>query len=74
MPRSTRAFAVAGILLSFLSTVIAAVAQEAHSADSQIPASQTFALTDTNELTLVGVKAEAVEYKGRKAIRLTAQE
>jgi hypothetical protein len=32
---------------------------------------QTFALTDTKDLVLVNVKAEAVEYKGRKAVRLT---
>ena len=32
---------------------------------------QTFALSDTNDLVLVNVKAEALEYKGRKAVRLT---
>ena len=32
---------------------------------------QTFALSDTKDLVLVNVKAEAVEYKGRKAVRLT---
>jgi hypothetical protein len=32
---------------------------------------QTFALSDTKELVLVNVKAEAVEYKGRNAVRLT---
>ena len=32
---------------------------------------QTFALSDTKDLTLINVKAEAVEYKGRKAVRIT---
>ena len=32
---------------------------------------QTFALSDTRDLVLLNVKAEAVEYKGRKAVRLT---
>ena len=32
---------------------------------------QTFALSDTKDLVLVNVKADAVEYKGRKAVRLT---
>ena len=32
---------------------------------------QTFALSDTKELVLVNTKADAVEYKGRKAVRLT---
>jgi hypothetical protein len=34
---------------------------------------QTFALTDTKDLVLVNVKADAVEYKGRKAVRLTKE-
>ena len=32
---------------------------------------QSFALTDTKDLVLLNVKAESVEYKGRKAVRLT---
>jgi len=32
---------------------------------------QTFALSDTQALVLLNVKADAVEYKGRKAVRLT---
>ena len=32
---------------------------------------QSFALSDTKDLVLVNVKAEAVEYKGRKAVRIT---
>src|SRR5256885_11615028 len=33
-------------------------------------APRTFALTDVNDLVERGVKVDAVEYKGRKAIRL----
>ena len=32
---------------------------------------QTFALSDTRKLLLLNVKADAVEYQGRKAVRLT---
>lgn len=32
---------------------------------------QTFALSDTKELVLLNLKADAVEYQGRKAVRLT---
>ncbi len=32
---------------------------------------QTFALNDTKDLVLLNVKADTVEYKGRKAVRLT---
>ena len=32
---------------------------------------QNFALSDINDLTLLNVKADAVEYNGRKAIRIT---
>lgn len=35
------------------------------------PNVQSIALNDTKGLTLVNVQAEAVEYKGRKAVRLT---
>jgi hypothetical protein len=38
-----------------------------------VPKVQTFALTETKEVVLQNVKAEAVEYKGRKAIRLTKE-
>lgn len=37
------------------------------------PDAQTFALSDTKDLVLVNVKAEAVEYKGRKAVRITKE-
>jgi hypothetical protein len=34
---------------------------------------QTLALSDTKDLVVLNVKAEAVEYKGRKAIRITKE-
>ena len=37
------------------------------------PDAQTFALSDTGDLVLVNVKADAVEYKGRKAVRITKE-
>lgn len=46
-------------------------AQQAPAAEPP-PATQTFALTDAKDLTLDGLKAEAVEYRGRKAVKLTA--
>jgi hypothetical protein len=47
-------------------------AQEVHPADVAAPAAQTFPLANTQDLVGDGVKAEAVEYLGRKAVRLTA--
>lgn len=34
---------------------------------------QTFTLSDTKDLVLINMKAEPVEYKGRKAVRLTKE-
>jgi hypothetical protein len=39
--------------------------------DAAVPATQTFALTDTKDLIEQGVHAEPAEYLGRKAVRLT---
>ena len=41
------------------------------SASRTEPEAQTFALADTKDLVLINVKADPVEYKGRKAVRLT---
>jgi hypothetical protein len=71
MPRSIRISFVSGLLL--LAAVHAARAREFGNTDPAVPASQTFALTDTKDLVGEGVKAEAVEYRGRRAIRLTTQ-
>ena len=49
-------------------------AQEAHNPDTVVTTPQSFALADTKDLTTVGVKAEAVEYKGRRAVRLSKPE
>src|SRR5690349_9344911 len=37
------------------------------------PEARTFALSDTKDLFVLNVKAEAVEYKGRKAVRITKE-
>lgn len=72
MPRSIKTALVTGVALLLSATVQIADAQETHTTDAAVPPSQTFALTDTKDLVLEpGVKAEAVEYRGRKAIRLT---
>jgi hypothetical protein len=43
-----------------------------HTAAAQeSPAARSFALTGTEDLTVLGAKAEALEYRGRKAVRLT---
>jgi hypothetical protein len=69
MPRSISL--ASGLLLLF--AVHLAGAREVRNTDPAVPTSQTFALTDTKDLVEQGVKAEAVEYRGRKAIRLTTQ-
>lgn len=70
MPRSIRISFASGLLL--LSAVHTGAAREALKTDPVAPASQTFPLTDTEGLVVPpGVKAEAVEYRGRKALRLT---
>ena len=69
-----RKIPAAGILLLSLAAARIARAQETPAAKPSVPASQTFALMDTKDLELQGVKAEAVEYRGRKAIRLTTLE
>ena len=75
MPRLIRISLACGITSLVLSTLHIATAQKTDAADTAPPpASQTFALTDTKDLVLEpGVKAEAVEYRGRKAVRLTRE-
>jgi hypothetical protein len=65
-----------GVVLALMaaapfSSPLLGAAAETGSVDASVPASQTFALTDTKDLTEAGVKAEAAEYLGRKAVRLT---
>lgn len=70
MPQPIRTTVALGLL--FLPASFAAYAQQASVAQPAPPASQTFTLADTKDLTEAGVKAEAVEYKGRTAVKLTA--
>jgi Domain of Unknown Function (DUF1080) len=70
MPQS---FHLSGVVLLLWSAACLCGAQEVQSAAPAPPASQVFALTDTKDLVEQDVKAEAVEYRGRKAVRLTAQ-
>jgi hypothetical protein len=63
----------AAIVLSLFAAARFVSAQGAQGADSPSTSPQTFALTDTKSLVEQGVKAEAVEYRGRKAVRLTTQ-
>jgi Domain of Unknown Function (DUF1080) len=61
-----------GALLLFLYAVSLSRVQAARNTDLAAPALQSYALTDINDLVMApGVKAEAVEYRGRKAVRLT---
>ena len=62
----------AAALFTLMCTVRLAVAQQEHSAEAVLPASQNDPLTDARNLVVQGVKAEAFEYRGRKAVRLTA--
>jgi len=73
MSRSVRISVASGIVLLLLSAVHVAGAQEVRNIDPAAPTSQSFALTDTKDLVEQGVKAEAVEYRGRRAVRLTSQ-
>ena len=72
MPRSSKIALTSGSVLLLLSSVHLGGAQQAANTDTGQPASQSFALSDTKSLVLApGVKAEAMEYRGRKAVRLT---
>ena len=51
--------------------LLCALPPTARGSDPNIPAAQTFALTDTKNLVEQGLHAEPVEYLGRKAVRLT---
>lgn len=53
--------------------VLAFVMMWAGVAQAASPGVRTVALSDTKDLELVNVKAEAVEYKGRKAVRITKE-
>ena len=63
MPGTTR---LGGLTFAVL-LILLAGANSAHAA----PQVQTFPLRDTNNLAVVNVKAEAVEYQGRKCVLVT---
>jgi hypothetical protein len=63
--------ATAGAVLVGISTFLSANAQSPPAPGPVAPAAQSFALTDGNDLTVTGGKAETSEYQGRKAVRLT---
>jgi len=63
----------AGAVLIVCSTSLPANAQISRAAAQATQAPQSFALTDPKDLTVTGGKAEAVEYQGRKAVRLTTE-
>jgi hypothetical protein len=74
MPPDLRIQLAAAALLSCASIAaptLPAQNQPAQNADAPPPASQSFALTDTKDLAPQGIKAESVDYLGRKAVRLT---
>lgn len=55
-----------GVFSVLLSCSSFSIAQEAANV-------QTFALSDGKDLVLLDVKADAVEYKGRKAVRIATE-
>ena len=72
MPQSIKIPISFGVVLFVLSARYIGEAQEIHNTDTAVPAAQSFMLADTKDLVVEpGVKAEAVEYRGRKAVRLT---
>lgn len=74
MQRSRELTFASTTLLLVLSAASAAYAYDlpTRSPAATLPPSQTFALTDTKDLIVEpGVRADAVEYLGRKAVRLT---
>src|SRR5580692_3015691 len=74
MARSITISFASGVALLLFSAIHTGVAEDISHTAPTAPASQTFALSDTKDLqTAPGVKAEAVEYQGRKAVRLTKE-
>jgi hypothetical protein len=68
MPRLVKLSISSGIVLLLASVGHFSGAQQTNKTDIAVPASQIFALTDTKDLVLEpDVKAEAVEYRGRKS-------
>jgi len=70
---SRRRIVQTGLLISFLTAfaLVSGFAQQTPAAES-MGAPQSFLLTDTTALSVTGGKAEAAEYLGRKAVKLTS--
>ena len=64
--------AAAAVLVSIF-TFLSAHAQVPRTPEPTTQAAHSFTLTDPKDLIVTGGKAETVEYKGRKAVRLTTQ-
>jgi hypothetical protein len=64
----------AGAALVATTTLLSANAQSLRTPQPTTLAAQNFALPEGNDLTVNGGKAEAAEYQGRKAVRLTASD
>jgi hypothetical protein len=60
----------AGAVLVCISTFPSANAQAPPTPAPNAPAAQSLTLSDLNDLTVTGGKAETAEYQGRKAVRL----
>jgi hypothetical protein len=71
MPGTIKISLFSGGVVLLLCAGLIGEAQEAHNGGPAIPPSQTFALVNSKDLVEQGVKAEEVEYRGRKAVRLT---
>lgn len=59
------------VLVVLLTALVTAGAQMSPTSVTTNDAPRSFALADTNDLTVTGGKAEPVEYQGRKAVRLS---
>jgi hypothetical protein len=70
MSRRKQVYGAFGAILVFLLVSPYAGAQESRAPDTFAPVVQTFPLADTKDLDESGVKTDAVEYKGRKAVRV----
>ena len=64
---------IAGAALVAISTFLSANAMGPLTPTPTRPPAQSFPLSDGSDLLVTGGKAEAVEYQGRKAVRLTTQ-
>ena len=70
----SRLLRATGAVLVAVSASLSANAQVSRTSEPTTQEARSFALTDLNDLIVTGGgKAEAVEYQGRKAVRLTTQ-